>query len=144
MAITPKYLWPLPDPPDAPNVPYDMAALGNAIESTLYSKRVHYSAGTELVLGVWLGTITTTSGGASQALDLAQGLTFTGTVVWAAALRIGNPKTLQISLITGDIKAAVFQCRDETGATYVSASLPNTTILYAASPAAATALPAGA
>jgi len=34
MAVSAKYGWPLPDLPDAPNIPYDMAALATAIENT--------------------------------------------------------------------------------------------------------------
>lgn len=33
MATTPKGLFPLPDLPDAPNVPYDMLQLGSAVEA---------------------------------------------------------------------------------------------------------------
>ena len=35
MGETPIYKWPLPDGPDTPNVPRDMKALGEAIESSL-------------------------------------------------------------------------------------------------------------
>lgn len=35
MAITPRYSWPLPDLPDAPNVPFDMNALAVGIEGSV-------------------------------------------------------------------------------------------------------------
>jgi len=50
MAISPRYSWPLPDLPDAPNIPYDMNQLAVGIEGTIHlngppSAQVRVSAG---------------------------------------------------------------------------------------------------
>lgn len=48
MATTPNFSWPLPDETDVPDVPADMASLGDGIDTSVYTMRYDSGIATNL------------------------------------------------------------------------------------------------
>lgn len=58
---------------------------------------------TRFGFGLWQGTITTDASGYSQVLDLSNGGTFTGNVLWCSLARSGITTPYQAAIVTGGV-----------------------------------------